>query len=88
MELSNVVKEVQMSGLSREAIVSVLGPVDDVLATELAATGASEEELREAYAWLYNDESPINELRPLPKGRLAKLVDILESFELPPEEDA
>lgn len=77
-----------MAELSREAIARVLGPVDNALAAELARTGASEEELRQAHAWLQNDETPINEIRPLPKGRLAELIDILESFEWPPEEPA
>lgn len=53
-----------MGVLTKEAITSVLGPVGDSLATELAATGASEEELREARAWVVNDEPLINELRP------------------------
>lgn len=77
-----------MSELSREAIARVLGPVDDTLAAELVRTGASEEELRQAHAWLQNDETPINELRPLPKGRLAELIEILESFEWPPDDAA
>jgi hypothetical protein len=39
----------------------VLGPVDEDLAAELVATGATESELSEAYAWLFSDEALINE---------------------------
>lgn len=37
--------------------VSILGPVDDELVAELMGTGASAEELREAWGWLHNDEA-------------------------------
>lgn len=66
-----------MTPLTREAIQRVLGPVDDQLAAEIAATGATEEELREAHAWVENDEPLVNELRPLPTGRVAQLAEIL-----------
>lgn len=72
-----------MSALTKEAVVRVLGPVDDSLAAELAATGASEEELREAYAWVVNDEALVNDLRPFPKGRVAELAEILRPLEAP-----
>lgn len=70
-----------MGVLTKEAITRVLGPVGDSLATELAATEASEEELREARAWVVNDEALINELRPFPTGRVASLVKILRPLE-------
>jgi hypothetical protein len=76
-----------MSPLTREAIQRVLGPVDNALAAELAATGASEEELAEAHAWVNSDEALMSDLRPLPKGRVAQLVDILVQIEGPAAED-
>jgi hypothetical protein len=75
-----------MEALTRSAITNVLGPVDSGLAAELAATGATEAELHEAYAWLSNDEILVNEHRPFPTGRVAQLIEILRDIELDPEE--
>lgn len=68
--------------LSREEIVSVLGPVDDELVAELIEIGATREELREAWGWLHNDEALMGAGRPLPGTRVGKLIELLE-----PEED-
>ncbi|MGH6922797.1 MAG: hypothetical protein ACRED5_03410 [Propylenella sp.] len=76
-----------MASLTREAIHRVLGPIDDTLAAELAATGASEEELAEAQAWVMSDDALMSDLRPLPKGRVAQLVDILAQLEGPASEE-
>lgn len=70
-----------MPPLSREAVARVLGPVDDNTAAELVATGSTEQELREAHAWLNEDEALVGELRPLPSGRVAELVEILRPVE-------
>lgn len=66
-----------MAALTRDAIERVLGPTDDDVAAALVATGATEEELREAHAWLTSDEAMINEFRSLPKGRAAEVADLL-----------
>jgi hypothetical protein len=63
-------------------IVSILGPVDDELVAELMGSGASAEELREAWGWLHNDEAPVGAGRPLPGTRVGKLIEMLE-----PDED-
>jgi hypothetical protein len=76
-----------MSPLTREAIQRVLGPTDDTLAAEIAATGATAEELAEAHAWITSDDALMSDLRPLPKGRVAQLVDILAALEGPAAED-
>lgn len=76
-----------MSRMNRESIGRVLGPIDDSLAAELAATGATAEELAEAHAWVTGDEALVNDLRPLPKGRVAQLVDILAPLDAPAAED-
>lgn len=69
--------------LTREDVTSVLGPVDETLAAELLATGASLMELEQAWAWLNSDEALINEYQPLPSGRVARLIDILS----PPDDE-
>jgi hypothetical protein len=68
--------------MTYDDIVAVLGPVDQDLAAELIATGASVAELREAFNWLNNDEALMGEGRPLPGTRIAALIEMLE-----PEED-
>ncbi|MBN9047616.1 MAG: hypothetical protein J0H18_18415 [Rhizobiales bacterium] len=64
--------------LTREEIISVLGPTDDILVADLMATGAAFGELREAWAWLQNDEALMGEGRPLPGSRVAALIDLLD----------
>lgn len=73
-----------MATLTRAAIVSVLGQVDDHLAAELIATEATPEELVEAKTWVANDEPMMNARRHLAHGRVGILVSIL----MRAEEDA
>lgn len=72
-----------MPTLTKSAVKRVLGPVDESLAAELALTGATEQELHEAKAWIMSDEPLINELRPLPAGRVAELIQILDRLQGP-----
>lgn len=64
--------------MTREEILSVLGPADEELIADLMATGASVAELREAWAWLHSDEALMGAGRPLPGSRVAALIDLLE----------
>lgn len=64
--------------MTRDEIVSIIGPADDTFVAELKATGASADELQEAWMWLNGDEALINSGRPLPGSRVATLMDILE----------
>lgn len=66
-----------MGPLTREDILSVVGPVDETVIADVIATGATLGELSEAWAWATNDEALISEGRPPPTGRAAQLVDIL-----------
>jgi hypothetical protein len=70
-----------MTTLNRDAVTKVLGPVDEALAAELIATGASAEELFQAYAWRANEEALANEQRGFPSARVGELVEILEAAE-------
>ena len=67
--------------MTREEIVSVLGPTDETLVADILSTGASFEELREAWAWLNGDEALMGEGRPLPGTRVADLIDLLDADE-------
>lgn len=66
-----------MQTLTRDAIVRILGPVDNAFSADLLATGANEQDLRQAYAWFTNDEALINEGRPLPDGRVSEVIEVL-----------
>lgn len=52
-----------------------------MLIAEINRTGASPEELAEARAWVSADEALNNEGRPLPSGKIAELVSLLEALE-------
>ncbi len=64
--------------ITRDEIASVLGPTDEEIIAELISTGASVDELREAWAWLHGDDALMGEGRPLPGTRVARLIDLLE----------
>jgi hypothetical protein len=68
----------------RKEVISVLGPVDDETVAEIIASGASIEELREAWAWAYGDDALMGQGRPLPGTKVGKLIELLE----PEEEDS
>lgn len=68
--------------MTRGEIISVIGPADEALIAELMATGASIEELREAWGWLHGDEALMGAGRPLPGTRVGELMELLE-----PDED-
>lgn len=67
--------------MTRQDVISVLGPVDDATIAEIVSTGASLDELREAWAWTYGDEALMSEGRPLPGARTAALIDLIEGDE-------
>lgn len=64
--------------MTRQDVVSVLGPVDDVTIAEIIASGASLDELREAWAWAFGDEALMSQGRPLPGTRVAALIELIE----------
>src|SRR5215472_3537697 len=75
-----VVGETAMSALTRKEVTAMLGELDDDVVAEIIATGATPEELAEAHAWLANDEPLMNAGRPLPSGRVARVVDIIAAI--------
>lgn len=79
--------ETPIPALTREVIKQVLGPISNNLAAELVGTAATEAELREAYAWTTNDEMLVNEMRPMPSGHAAYLIEILEQLSRHPLEE-
>jgi hypothetical protein len=69
-----------MSIVTRKDVTAILGELDDDVVTAIIATGMTPEELAEAHAWLANDEPLMNAGRPLPSGRVARVVDIVAAI--------
>ena len=76
-----------MTRVTRDDVINAVGVVDDVTIAQLIGTGVTREELAEAKAWLSNDEPLMNAGRPLAKGRVGDLVEILTELEDSEEED-
>src|SRR6266550_3802136 len=72
--------EAAMSTLTRKDVTAMFGELDDVVITKIIVTGATADELAEAHAWLANDEPLMNAGRPLPSGRVARVVDIVAAI--------
>jgi hypothetical protein len=76
-----------MTILTRKAVVEALGEINDLTVADIVATGATPEELAEACAWTTNDEALINSGRPLPSGRVGRLVEIIKEREEEQQEE-
>jgi hypothetical protein len=76
-----------MTRVTRDDVINAVGVVDDVTIAQLIGTGATREELAEAKAWLSNDEPLMNAGKPLAKGRVGDLVEILTELEDSEEDD-
>jgi hypothetical protein len=58
-------------------VVSIVGPLDDVVITSIVATGATAAEVLEAYTWLTADDDLGTELERTRSGRVGQVYDIL-----------
>ena len=76
-----------MRSLTREDVTKAVGRADDVTIAQIIGTGATVDELAEAQAWIVNDEPLINAGKPLAKGRVGELVEILSELEASEEDD-
>ena len=65
--------------LTRDEVMALTGRSDDRVVTDILTIGASRAELAEARAWLENDEAMLNAGRPIPAGRVARLVEMLQT---------
>jgi hypothetical protein len=65
-----------MGVATREDIVAALGSADEMAVAEIIEMGTTPEEVAEMNAWLSNDEALINIGRPLPTGRVGRLIEI------------
>ena len=76
-----------MTHITRDDVTRAVGQADDVTIAKIISTGATVEELAEAKAWITNDEPLINAGKPLAKGRVGELVDMLIELDAIDEDD-
>jgi hypothetical protein len=79
--------EAAMSTLARKDVTALFGELDDVVIAKIIATGATRDELAEVHAWIANDEPLMNAGRPLPSGRIARLVDLFVAIKEEEEQE-
>jgi hypothetical protein len=70
-----------MARLTSDSLKRILGTVDEKTAADILTTGATEDELLEAVAWVDADDAMMDKLRPLPSGKVGELVAILQPSE-------
>ncbi|MDJ0949296.1 MAG: hypothetical protein QNJ94_10260 [Alphaproteobacteria bacterium] len=75
-----------MGMLTREEIIEIVGRIDDQRIAEIIGTGATGSELLEAWTWLASKEVSGRFNHRRPRGRAARLCEILSADE-PPEPD-
>jgi hypothetical protein len=76
----------QKRTVTKEDIEEIVGRLEDATMAAIIATGASKDELLEAYAWLTADDAQHRRLHSVPHGTVAWLCAILEAELAPPEE--
>lgn len=76
-----------MRRITRDDVVKAVGPADDVTIAQIIGTAATEDELAEAQAWIANDEPLMNAGKPLPRGRVGELIEILTELEANEDEE-
>ena len=76
-----------MTRITRDDVTRAVSQADDITIARIIATGATAEELAEAKAWIANDEPLINAGKPLAKGRVGELVDILIELDWTKEDE-
>ena len=69
---------------SPDAIRKIVGDLDDAIISNILQTGATEDEVLEAFLWTTSDEELGNEVERLPHGTVGAVYEILQSEE--PEE--
>lgn len=63
--------------MSSAEVTAILGPIDETLVAEIISTGATKDELAQAWCWQNCDDALIKAGRPLPSGKVAELADLL-----------
>jgi hypothetical protein len=66
-----------MSELTRDEVLAAVHPIDDVMIAEIIATGVNHDELVQA-CHFYAKDRVARTPRPVPSGRVGRVVSILE----------
>lgn len=64
--------------MTAQEITAIIGPADEQLLSEIMLTGATAEELAQAWAWVNSDDVLIDAGQTLPGGKIAELIELLE----------
>lgn len=67
--------------LTRDQVYEICGRMDDMRVANIIGTGASAQELMEARTWLASDDMLGQDLKRMPSGRVARLVELLRADE-------
>jgi hypothetical protein len=70
-----------MAKLIHDTVVKIVGPIDDLRATEIIGTGASEAELVEAKRWVAGYKRTLGDDEDLRPSVVTRLCDILRAEE-------
>ena len=73
--------------LTRQDIIGVVGRIDDSIAAEIIATGATLEDLVEAFAWSSDETDALADAEKTLNGQVARVYEILTSDQAWAEED-
>jgi hypothetical protein len=73
-------KEEVMAELSRDQVLAAVHPIDDATVAEIIATGITHDELVQACR-LFDQERHLKAPHEVPRGRIGRVVAILESIE-------
>lgn len=76
-----------MRHLTHDDVSKAVTRADDVTIAKIIGTGATVDELAEAQAWIVNDEPLMNAGKPLARGRVGELVDILTELDSIEDDD-
>lgn len=67
-------------------VVPIIGPIDDKVTARVIATGATPEEVAEAYAWLSSRDYLRRAAHDTAHGRLASLYHLLDAERQHPQQ--
>ena len=67
-----------MSQLSRDDVISIVGPMSDIVVAEIIATGITDADLAAAHARVVRDQTQHHPGASLEPGPIAQVVGLLE----------
>lgn len=71
--------------MTAHEITALIGPADEQLLSDIISVGATADDLAQAWAWVNSDDVLVDAGRPLPTGKIAELIDLLEDIDDEPE---